>query len=346
MKLPEITDVVASLTPASTPVLSEATSLYPSNACRHATVLGAERSPISMPDTGLIIHPNVSLGRYTSYRVGGPAEWFALPRTQDELEASVIWAADQGVPITLLGAGSNLLVSDRGLPGLVICTRHLRYMTFDQDATRVTVAAGEPLPNLAWKVAERGWSGMEWAVGIPGTVGGAVVMNAGAHQFCTADILLHTHITSTSGQQTILQTKDLHYRYRTSNLQGDHHRLVTQATFQLQSGYDPGIITARTRAHQEHRHRTQPYHMPSCGSVFRNPGPQAAGWLIEQSGLKGYSIGDAQVAHRHANFILNCGRANASDIYRLIRHVQAEVEHRWNLLLEPEVKVMGEFEFI
>lgn len=312
----------------------------------NSQVLGRERSPIPLPHTACRILPHISLAKHTSYKVGGPAEWFVSPRTQYDLQASVAWASDEGLPITLLGAGSNLLVSDRGIPGLVVCTRHLREIHFDPTTIQVTASMGMMLPYVAWKVAERGWSGLEWAVGIPGTVGGAVVMNAGAHQACTADVLHETHILTLHGQSKVLRPNDLNYRYRTSDLQGDPTRFVTQATFQLHPGQTPETVIAKTRAHQEHRHRTQPYHKPSCGSVFRNPSVKAAGWLIEQSGLKGYSIGNAQVAHRHANFILNCGNATAADIARLIRHVQAEVEHRWQLLLEPEVKLIGDFEWI
>jgi len=315
-------------------------------ASTYSRVLGGERSPILLPFSDCQIQPQVSLAKHTSYKVGGPAEWFVAPRTHDDLQASLQWAEDQGLPTTLLGAGSNLLVSDRGLTGLVLCTRHLRHVSFDDEAAQVTVFGGEQFPRLAWKVAERGWSGLEWAVGIPGTVGGAVVMNAGAHQFCTADVLINAQILTPTGQPQTLQPSNLHYRYRTSSLQGSPTRIVTQATFQLEAGYAPETILARTRVHKDHRHRTQPYHMPSCGSVFRNPTPKTAGWLIENTGLKGYQIGMAQVAQLHANFILNCGGANASDIFRLIRHVQAEVDHHWQMLLEPEVKMIGEFEFI
>ncbi|MGG6293478.1 UDP-N-acetylmuramate dehydrogenase [Leptolyngbya sp. AN02str] len=307
-------------------------------------VLGAEPPSIRLADTGLIIRPQVSLTPYTSYRVGGPAEWFATPRNQLELEETLAWANDQGLPITLLGAGSNLLVSDRGLPGLVLCTRYFRHSQFDAETGRVTVAAGEPLPKLAWQAAERGWQGLEWAVGIPGTVGGAVVMNAGAHQSCTADVLVNAQVLTPAGLAETLMLNDLEYSYRTSSLQGNANRFVAQATFQLQPGADPNLVIANTRAHKEHRQKTQPYNLPSCGSVFRNPSPRTAGWLIEQTGLKGYQIGGAQVAHRHANFILNCGSATASDVLRLIHHVQEQVEQHWQLLLHPEVKVIGEFQ--
>jgi UDP-N-acetylmuramate dehydrogenase len=242
-----------------------------------------------------------------------------------------------------LGAGSNLLISDRGLPGLVICTRHLRRTQFDEETGTVTAGAGEPIARLAWQAAERGWEGLEWAVGIPGTVGGAVVMNAGAHKSCTADILVNVQTLSPTGVMEALTPEELGFQYRTSSLQGGD-RLVVEATFQLKPGADPVQVRAATSQHLEQRRRSQPYHLPSCGSVFRNPDTRPAAWLIEQLGLKGYTIGRAQVAERHANFILNCGGAQASDIFQIIRHIQQQVEQHWSLWLEPEVKILGEFQ--
>ncbi|MDX2230389.1 MAG: UDP-N-acetylmuramate dehydrogenase [Leptolyngbyaceae cyanobacterium bins.349] len=303
----------------------------------------ADSQPIQLPGTECLVKSQIPLAHLTSFRVGGPAEWYVAPRTLDELQASFEWAHAQEVPLTILGAGSNLLVSDRGLPGLVIGTRRLRHTRFDPATAQVTVGAGEPLPRLAWHTAEQGWRGLEWAVGIPGTVGGAVVMNAGAHGGCTADILVSAKVLLPNGTTKILTPEDLGYAYRTSLLQGKDWT-VTEATFQLQPGYDPQVVTEETSVHLNHRRSTQPYHMPSCGSVFRNPTPYKAGWLIEQTGLKGFQIGGAQVAQRHANFILNCGTATASDIFHLIRHVQREVEHQWRLRLEPEVRILGEFQ--
>lgn len=338
---------ISKTTDVNLPVATESTSRtgeFVAAPTAPSIVLGAERSPITLPATDCQIRPQVPLARYTSYRVGGPAEWFVLPRTLAELAESIAWASRRSVPIMFLGAGSNLLISDRGLAGLVICTRHLRQATLDPTTAQITIAAGEPLPHLAWKAAAQGWSGLEWAVGIPGTVGGAVVMNAGAHRACMADILVNACVITRSGEERIVAASDLDYRYRTSNLQGDPSRFVVHATLQLQPGHDPAAIAANTRQHQVHRHRTQPYHLPSCGSVFRNPKPYAAGWLIEQTGLKGCQIGDAQVAERHANFILNRGHAKATDILRLIHHVQEQVQQHWQQWLEPEVKIIGEFE--
>ncbi|MCY6493020.1 UDP-N-acetylmuramate dehydrogenase [Leptolyngbya sp. GGD] len=297
---------------------------------------------LPLPGTDAVLKANVPLASLTSFRVGGPAEWYAAPRTTEELQASLEWAHAQDIPVTMLGAGSNLLVSDAGLPGLVISTRHLRLTEFDDATGQVTVGAGEPLPRLAWKLADRGWQGFEWAVGIPGTVGGAVVMNAGAHNSSISEILVKTTILRPDGTLQVLKPAELQYEYRTSALQGSS-RYVTYATFQLQPGADPTAVNAVTANHKQQRQNTQPYHLPSCGSVFRNPDAYKAGWLIEQVGLKGHQIGGAQVAQRHANFILNCGGATASDIFELIHHVQQRVHQEWSLLLEPEVKMLGEF---
>ncbi len=292
--------------------------------------------------TADLIQSLIPLAEYTSYRVGGKAEWFAQPHNLQQLQEIFSWWQGEKCPLTLLGAGSNLLISDQGLPGLVISTRYLRSSAFDLDSYQITAAAGEPLPKLAWRAAKRGWQGLEWAVGIPGTVGGAVVMNAGAHTSCIADCLLSVLVLNPDGSMETLTKEQLGYSYRTSALQGTE-RLVVSATFKLNPGFASEEIMALTTHNLHHRKNTQPYDKPSCGSVFRNPKPYAAGWLIEQKGLKGYRIGEAEVSQRHANFILNRGQAKAEDIFRLISHVQEEVYRAWSLLLEPEVKILGDF---
>jgi UDP-N-acetylmuramate dehydrogenase len=292
--------------------------------------------------TNCTLRAQTSLSAFTSYRVGGEAEWYVSPRDLESLQASIDYAQEHDLRITVLGAGSNLLVSDRGIPGLVIATRHLRSKHFNPATGQLTVSAGEAIPALAWNAAALGWEGLEWAVGIPGTVGGAVVMNAGAHNSCVANMLVSAQVLSPDGTLATLTPEELGYTYRSSLLQGGK-QIVTQATFQLQPGADPLAVTARTKEHKKHRLSTQPYSYPSCGSVFRNPKPYTAGWLIEQTGLKGYQLGGAQVAQLHANFIVNRGGAKANDIFSLIRHIQHEVQERWSIWLEPEVKMLGEF---
>ena len=289
-----------------------------------------------------LIQSDISLASQTSYKVGGNAQWYAAPRNWQELEASFEWYQTKDIPLTLLGAGSNLLISDRGLPGLVLSTRHFRSYEFDPKTGILVADAGEAIAKLAWKAAKHGLKGLEWAVGIPGTVGGGVVMNAGAHTSCMADILLSVTVLCSDGTVCELKPEDLDFSYRTSNLQnGD--RMVVRATMQLEPAHAKAEIMELSQRNWTQRKSTQPYHLPSCGSVFRNPQPHAAAKLIEQLGLKGYKIGDAEIAHRHANFILNCGTATAKDIFELIRYAQEKVEYHWSVSLEPEVKLLGEF---
>ncbi|MEN9216458.1 MAG: UDP-N-acetylmuramate dehydrogenase [Gloeomargarita sp. HHBFW_bins_162] len=282
-----------------------------------------------------------SLAELTTYRVGGSAEWLALPRCLEELQTLLTWAAQAKVPTTVIGAGSNLLISDRGVPGLVLCTRYLRGVTWEETTGQVTAAAGMPLPQLAWEAARRGWQGLAWAVGIPGTVGGAVVMNAGAQGGCTADYLISADVWQ-EGAIVTLTAPELKYDYRYSCLQ-TRPGVVVSARWQCLPGSHPQEILQKTSDYLQHRRRTQPYHLPSCGSVFRNPSDYKAGWLIEHSGLKGYQIGQAQVSPMHANFIVNLGGATAQNIYDLIHHVQAVVQQNWGIKLHPEVKCLGDF---
>lgn len=294
------------------------------------------------PSSELTITPQAPLAKLTTFKVGGNAEWLALPKTPDQLKAVLDWGHQQGLPITMLGAGSNLLVSDRGLPGLIICTRALRHSDFDPDTGKVTAAAGEPWSSLAWKAARNGLKGFEWTIGIPGTVGGAVVMNAGAHGGETADILVEAEVVNPDGTLSVLKPEDLGFRYRTSVLQGSNH-IVTSATFQLSCGHNPADVKAATAADLKSRRQTQPYHLPNCGSVFRNPPGSSAGRLIQEAGLKGHQIGQAQTSTLHANFIVNLGGAKASDVLALIRHTQAVIRERTGIELETEVKIIGKF---
>jgi UDP-N-acetylmuramate dehydrogenase len=310
---------------------------------------GSPDSCVAPPNS--TIRQGVSLSKLTTWKVGGLAEWYLEPRTIADAQIGLSWAKNCGLPITIIGAGSNLLISDKGLTGLVICTRHLHHMEtqFDRETGLITVDAGKMVGNLAWSAARRGWSGLEWAAGIPGTVGGAVVMNAGAHTFSTEEILVSTEVLNADGSIEVLTNKDLNYSYRTSNLQGNS-RLVISATFQLKEAGTPEDIKARTFRDLEKRHSKQPYDRPSCGSVFRNPSPLYAAALIEELGLKGYRIGDAEVSTLHANFIINrqsaadsTESATASQIHELIYYVQGRVKQHHGIELEPEVKMLGDF---
>lgn len=284
----------------------------------------------------------MDLKEFTTWRVGGPAQWFAEPSDQTSLVALVRWAQERSLPMRCIGAGSNLLVSDGGLPGLTLCQRRLQGSQLDAQEGWVEASAGEPIPTLARKVARQGLHGLEWAVGIPGTVGGAVVMNAGAQGGCTAEWLHSIQVIDPErpDQPFVLQARDLAFAYRHSRLQ-DEELLVLSARFRLSPGHDPAAITAHTSANLQSRTKSQPYQQPSCGSVFRNPEPRKAGQLIEELGLKGLSVGGAQVSPLHANFIVNTGSATAADIDTLLRLVQDKVLEKYGILLHPEVKRLG-----
>jgi UDP-N-acetylmuramate dehydrogenase len=298
---------------------------------------------IDATDT-LKIRPQVSLANFTTWKVGGLAEWLVEPTDLAQTQAAIAWAKSQGLSVIFLGAGSNLLISDRGLPGLIVVTRKLRWMEteFDVDRCRIHVGAGRMIGSLALQAARKGWTGLEWAAGIPGTAGGAVVMNAGAHGACMADVLISTKVLTAAGESIDLPQSALEYSYRHSNLQGSDS-LVLSAYMQLQPAENAAAVLSKTNDDLERRHTTQPYDRPSCGSVFRNPLPQFSAKLIEDAGLKGYTIGGAEVSQLHANFIINRGDATATDIFQLIAHVKNAVNQRWGVELETEVKMMGEF---
>ena len=283
----------------------------------------------------------VSLHEFTTWKVGGPAEWFAEPAGHAELVALVAWAQQQHLPLRCIGAGSNLLIADGGLSGLTLCNRRLQGSQLEASGL-VEAQAGEPIPTLARKAARAGLHGLEWAVGIPGTVGGAVVMNAGAQGGCVAEWLESVEVLDPCQpeQPFRLSAGELAFRYRHSRLQ-DESLIVLSARFHLEPGHDPAAVTARTSANLHSRTSSQPYQQPSCGSVFRNPEPEKAGQLIEGLGLKGLSIGGAMVSPIHANFIVNTGGATAADIDALIRRVQQAVREAHGIGLQPEVKRLG-----
>ena len=283
----------------------------------------------------------VKLADYTTWRVGGAAEWLAEPASLEETQAWIEWAAHQGMPCSVIGAGSNLLIHDNGLPGLSLCLRKLQGLELDATTGTVEVLAGEPIPSLARRAARAGLHGLEWSVGIPGTAGGAAVMNAGAQGGCTAEWLESVRVMPLEGGNCFeLQRDQLDFAYRHSRLQEDN-LVVLSARFRLQPGHDPDELKRVTTANLSHRTTTQPYQQPSCGSVFRNPEPLKAGRLIEDQGLKGTRIGGAEISTVHANFIVNTGDAQAKDIAQLINLVQDRIEAKHGIRLHTEVKRLG-----
>ncbi|MFZ9945814.1 MAG: UDP-N-acetylmuramate dehydrogenase [Vulcanococcus sp.] len=299
------------------------------------------------PATPLGLRRSVGLAEYTTWRVGGASQWFAEPDSAAQLQALLAWAQAEGLEARVIGAGSNLLVSDAGLEGLTLCNRRLQGAVLDASTGLIEAQAGEPIPSLARRAARAGLSGLEWSVGIPGTVGGAAVMNAGAQGGCTAEVL--ESVTVIEPQRPdhpfALRADELDFAYRHSRLQ--HEPLVVlSARFRLQAGHDPAELSRRTSANLHSRTSTQPYQQPSCGSVFRNPEPNKAGQLIEAMGLKGLSIGGAQVSPIHANFIVNTGAATAAEIDQLINAVQQRIQAAHGITLHTEVKRLGPFDGI
>ena len=284
----------------------------------------------------------VSLADFTTWKVGGAAQWFCEPEANDQVIGLARWARHQGLPLQVIGAGSNLLISDQGLAGLTLCQRRLQGSQLDGATGLIEAQAGEPIPTLARRAARAGLGGLEWAVGIPGTVGGAVVMNAGAQGGCTSEWLEAVTVFDPNGdgEPFVLASRDLAFAYRHSRLQQEP-LVVLSARFRLRAGLDPAAVSQRTSANLRSRTSSQPYQQPSCGSVFRNPEPQKAGQLIEALGLKGLSVGGAEVSSLHANFIVNTGQASAADIAALIQEVQGRVMASHGIALHPEVKRLG-----
>jgi UDP-N-acetylmuramate dehydrogenase len=290
---------------------------------------------------GKRLRENEPLARYTAARLGGVADWlYVADRTLDELTAVVseVWRME--MPARILGGGANVLISDQGVRGLVVIN-HLSEITFVGER-RVIATAGTGLAKLARKCAARGLSGFEWAISVPGTVGGAVVNNAGAHGGdMAANIQSVTLVDAVDGQQ-ILTPDDLAYDYRTSSLKqrDDRRFLVLSAEFAFELDA-VAAIEGRMEANVAYRKRTQPPGA-SLGSIFKNPPDDYAGRLIEAADLKGFGVGDAMVSPVHANFFINTGSATASDYYRLIQQVQDAVFQKFNVLLELEIELVGD----
>ena len=286
---------------------------------------------------------NEPLAKYTAARLGGPADMLYIARESTELLATVVAAAwADGVPVRLPGGGANVLISDKGVRGLVVVNAVSGLKVHD-DGT-IYAESGLSLTTLARRCLRNNLTGFEWAVSVPGTIGGAVVNNAGAHgsnmQASLREITLLEH-----GQPApcTVPAAELHYDYRTSALKHrqDRRFLVLSALFAFERG-DHEAIQARMDANIAHRKHTQPPGA-SLGSIFKNPPDDYAGRLIELAGLKGYSIGGAQVSPVHANFFINTGGASARDYYALIMHVRDTVQQATGVALELEVELMGEW---
>jgi UDP-N-acetylmuramate dehydrogenase len=290
----------------------------------------------------------------TTWRIGGPAAYLARPQTPTELADDLAAARELGLPVLALGAGSNLLFPDEGYPGLVL---RLPAEGPRDDAggplarapapgparadQRIWLAAGTPLPRLVRALARLGWGGLEWACGIPGTVGGAVVNNAGAYGAAMADRLEVIESLGPDGTPRRLRTADLEPGYRHTRLKGaaPSRAFLLRAAVRLTPA-EPDALAARCTELRALRRARTP-RGPSCGSVFRNPPGDAAGRLIDAAGLRGTRIGDAQIANRHANYIINRGAASAAQVLSLIDLVRRRVHAEAGVALDLEVQLVG-----
>jgi UDP-N-acetylmuramate dehydrogenase len=278
------------------------------------------------------------LKRYTAWKIGGPADALLEPRGADELIEAVQRAREHGVPVTVLGGGTNVLVRDGGVRGLTI--RLAKSLTGVRIEDRsVTAEAGILYPALANATAGRGLAGLEFATGIPGTVGGAVYMNAGAYGGETRDVLDWADVFR-DGKVVRMRNADLEFSYRRSVLHDHPDWVVLRAGYTLEPG-DPAELKARIKEFRAQRMNGSP-NRPSCGSTFKRPPGDFPGRVIEEAGLKGTRVGQIEVSPVHANYLVNLGGGTAKDALELIGLVKEKVRERLGIELEPEVRVVGE----
>lgn len=283
--------------------------------------------------------PAEPMTKHTSFHIGGPAELMAQPQSEAELQSLLLKAAEAAVPVTLVGNGSNLLVRDKGIRGLVIKLGSM-LRDINVSGNMLTFGSGVSLAQASKKAAELGLSGMEFAVGIPGSIGGAVYMNAGAYDGEMSKVVKSVRVMDAAGEVSELSAGELDFGYRHSALQGSS-KIVTSVTVELAAG-DKQAIAEKMADFSNRRITKQPLELPSAGSMFKRPPGYFAGTLIDQTGLKGYTVGGAQVSTKHAGFVVNIGGATAADVLQLISDVQAKVFAAHGVHLEPEVLVLGE----
>jgi UDP-N-acetylmuramate dehydrogenase len=311
-------------------------------------------------ELGVELRREVRLAEFTTMKVGGPAEYFATVNTTDQLIKLVRWARSIELPYFILGGGSNILISDAGIRGLVIYNR-CRTVRIDaaplqcheapDERPYLFAESGAAMAGVARTSIKAGLAGLEWAVSVPGTVGGAVLGNSGAHGGEVKDVLEDALLIDEDGAVRSLAVADFHYAYRNSvlkrkqPLQAGFKAVVLSANFRLMPG-DQAEIAARADRYLAHRRQTQPTE-PSLGSTFVNPSGDYAGRLIEAAGLKGAQVGGVQVSQLHANFLINprgVGGATAHDVVTLIKQIQTTVAQQFGVQLEPEVQLVGEWE--
>ncbi|HEY1284770.1 MAG TPA: UDP-N-acetylmuramate dehydrogenase [Solirubrobacterales bacterium] len=287
------------------------------------------------------IERNYPLSRLTTVRTGGSADWYARPADTEALREALGWASSEGVAVGIVGSGSNLLVADDGFAGLVLKLDG-KLAGIEHDGRRLRCGGGARLPSAAAKAAGWGLSGLEFGVNIPGTVGGAVRMNANAYGGELAEVLEWVDVADASGIER-REPSELGFSYRSSNLSGGE--VVARASFLLRPG-EPEEIRATMATMRSRRHEAQPSGIKTFGSTFMNPdderaGGRTAGQLLEGAGCRGLQVGGARFAEKHANFVENTGEATTADVLNLMAEGRRRVHERWGVVLEPEVQLLG-----
>lgn len=280
------------------------------------------------------------MSRHTTFRIGGPADWFVTPKNTEEIRALTGVCKEGKIPYFILGNGSNLLVSDNGYQGVIIQL----YRNFGQitlEGNEIKAQSGALLSGIAAMARDASLTGFEFAGGIPGTLGGAVVMNAGAYGGEMKDVLKEVTVLTPEGEIVTLQADELQMGYRTSVVKEAGY-IVLEAVISLKEG-NPEEIKNRMQELAAMRSSKQPLSYPSAGSTFKRPEGYFAGKLIMDSGLRGYQVGGAQVSEKHCGFVINAGNATAKDVTTLMADVQRIVMEKFGVKLEPEVKLLGEF---
>ncbi|HEX9345998.1 MAG TPA: UDP-N-acetylmuramate dehydrogenase [Gemmatimonadales bacterium] len=280
---------------------------------------------------------NEPLARYNTWRLGGPARYLAMPADSEDVVRALELAQDRGLPWVVLGLGSNVLVKDGGFPGVVI-RMGKGLDRFEMKGATAIVGGGMPTPILARRTAEAGFVGVERFIGIPGTVGGGIYMNAGCHGAEFAEIVTEVTLMDPKGKVKQLSRKQISFKYRSSNIEG----IVLEAKLGLGEESPAKLKDLQSKLLRWRKAGT-PFDQPCCGSTFTNPpgGTKTAGMLIDECGLKGFTIGGAQVSTLHANYIINKGTATASEVLKVIEHVRKTVAKKTGITLELECKIIG-----
>lgn len=277
------------------------------------------------------------LAKYTNTKTGGPAECLAFPKNVAEIKSLLVFAKENQVAVTVIGNASNLIVKEGGILGLVIILTDMNKIKVEGNF--ILAQAGASLIKTTQVAYQAGLTGLEFAAGIPGSIGGAIFMNAGAYDGEIKDVVKSVEVITRDGQLKTYQNNELHFAYRHSRLQ-EEDDIVLQATFSLRAG-DRYAIRNRMEELNFLRASKQPLEYPSCGSVFKRPVGHFTGKLICDAGLQGYQSGGAQVSKKHAGFIVNVDHATASDYLDVIHHIQAEIKAKFDVDLETEVRIIG-----